>query len=288
VDLSRIADATIGPGRSRVNPLKEFVWAGYPRHLELHPRTCRLEPGAVHLWYRLTGDFDEHDLVAALELLSPLERARYERFALERDRRDFAAAHGLLRRALSLYGDARPAEWTFDTTESGKPSLAGTGFRPQFNIAHTDGLVACVAAVDVNVGVDVESFGSTVPNDVVSRCFSAHEIADLDVRNGIDRLERFTELWTLKEAYVKATGAGLSAPLNAFTFEFDATSGLRFHPPDGTLNTDWQFALFAPSASHRMAVAVHSGLRSDLRILTWSNGPADANLGVKRKSSTVR
>jgi 4'-phosphopantetheinyl transferase len=269
---------------------KNSFWAGYALGmLELNARTYCLEPGAVHVWYRLTEDLDEHDLVAALELLSPLERARYERFALERDRRDFAAAHGLLRSALSLYGDARPAEWMFDTTESGKPSLAGTGFRPQFNIAHTDGLVACAAAVDVNVGVDVESFGSTcVPNDVVNRCFSEHEIADLDVRKGIDRLERFTELWTLKEAYVKATGAGLSAPLNAFTFEFDATSGLRFHPPDGTLATEWQFALFAPSASHRMAVAVHSGLRSELRILTWSNGPADANLGVKRKSSTVR
>jgi 4'-phosphopantetheinyl transferase len=256
--------------------------------MEPNARTYWLKPGAVHVWYRLTEGLDEHDLVAALAVLSPLERARCERFALERDRRDFAAAHALLRSALSLYGDARPAEWTFDTTESGKPLLAGSGARLQFNIAHTNGLVACAAAIDVNVGVDVESLDAgRVPNDVVSRCFSAREIADLDVRNGIDRLERFTELWTLKEAYLKATGDGLAGPLDGFTFEFDATSGLRFHPPDGTLNTEWQFALLAPSASHRMAVAVHSALPSDLRILTWSNGPADANLRVTRTSSTV-
>jgi 4'-phosphopantetheinyl transferase len=248
-----------------------------------------LEPGVVHLWYRLTEGLGERDLLAALEVLSPIERERYERFVFERDRRDFAAAHGLLRNALSTYGDARPADWTFVTSPTGKPLLGGSGSKVEFNISHTHGLVACAATADVEVGVDVESLDSgRVPNDVVKSSFSEFEIADLDVRIGIDRLERFVELWTLKEAYLKAIGVGLSGRLNAITFEFDGSSGLRFHPGDGTPGTEWQFALFAPSVRHRMAVAVHSRLASDFRVLTWSNGPADASLRVVRKSSTAR
>ena len=246
----------------------------------------RPEPGVVHVWYQLTESLDEQNLVAALDVLSPIERARCERFTFERDRRDFAAAHSLLRRALSSYGDARPADWTFVTSPTGKPSLGGAGSGLEFNIAHTQGLVACVAAAEVSVGVDVESLASNRASDEVIRsCLSETEIADLALRDGIDRLERFIERWTQKEAYLKAIGAGLSGTMNRFTFEFDGSSALRFHPPDGTSSAGWQFALFAPSVRHRMAVAVQSGLVSEFKTLTWSNGPADANLRVVRTSS---
>jgi 4'-phosphopantetheinyl transferase len=66
---------------------------------------------------------------------------------------------------------------------------------------------------------------------------------------------RFIELWTLKESYLKAIGAGLSNPLNDFGFELKGSSALVFNAPPGAARADWQFALFAPSTAHRMASA---------------------------------
>ena len=118
---------------------------------------------------------------------------------------------------------------------------------------------------------------------------SESAIADLASRTGVNRLERFIELWTLKEAYLEDNLVPVCpGRLNGFTFEFNGSSGLRFPSPDGTPSAEWQFALFAPSARHRMAVAVHSGLVSEFKTLTWSNGSANANLTVVRMSSVVK
>src|SRR5262245_19549161 len=71
--------------------------------------TKTLAPCDVHVWYRLTEALSPDELAACRSLLSAEERLRCERFVFERDRRDFAAAHALLRHTLSLYGDRGPA-----------------------------------------------------------------------------------------------------------------------------------------------------------------------------------
>lgn len=65
---------------------------------------------------------------------------------------------------------------------------------------------------------------------------------------------RFLELWTLKEAYLKARGTGLSYPLNAFGFAIDGCGAIQFSPPPDD-RIEWQFALSAPTERHRVAVA---------------------------------
>jgi hypothetical protein len=60
-----------------------------------------LADGYTYIWYQATDSFDDRATRNAMALLSSAERDNCSRFAFERDRRDYAAAHGLLRSALS-------------------------------------------------------------------------------------------------------------------------------------------------------------------------------------------
>jgi len=216
-----------------------------------------LAPGDVHIWYRFTESLDDDAVRAEVTQLSPDERVRCQRFAFGRDRRDFAAGHALLRRVLSMYDDGCADAWTFVVDANGKPSLAHElGAQPlAFNMSHTHGLVACAVAHDAEVGVDVECVErGTDSRDIAERYFSAAELAQLDACPEGQRAARFIELWTLKEAYLKAIGTGLAHRLDTFDFTFDDAGGLRFNAPDAG-PAAWTFALFAPSPRHRLALA---------------------------------
>jgi 4'-phosphopantetheinyl transferase len=217
-----------------------------------------LVPGDAHIWYRFSESLDDDAVEAEVAQLSPDERVRCQRFVFRRDRRDFAAAHALLRRVLSMYDDVRPDAWTFVPDGNGKPALAHDFGAPPlaFNLSHTDGLVACAVARNAEVGVDVESVErATDSRDIAERYFSESELAELDACPQEQRAARFIELWVLKEAYLKAIGSGLAHPLDTFGFSFDDAAGLRFNARPDALPAAWTFALFAPSALHRLALA---------------------------------
>lgn len=231
--------------------------------------------GDIHVRHCLIDQFGEEQHDRALPILSADERARAARFVFPRDRLMFVAAHALLREALSEYADVPPHAWHFAANEYGKPALAGrhAGVNLTFNLAHTHGLVACVigrtkhlgvgAGMDVgmdaaiDVGIDVESIDLKVHSlDIATRYFSPSEVLQLQACPEGERAVRFIELWTLKEAYVKAIGEGLSHPLDTFSFTLDGTDSLQFEQAGAGNAPAWQFALYSPSPLHRMAVAV--------------------------------
>src|SRR5262252_560578 len=108
----------------------------------------RLSLGDIHVWYRHTEGLTVDSLQAVEASLSSDERARCARFHFVEDRRDFSVAHDLLRRSLSRYGAAEPADWRFDTIANGKPVVRvfEADAEPEplcFSLSHTRGLVAC-------------------------------------------------------------------------------------------------------------------------------------------------
>jgi 4'-phosphopantetheinyl transferase len=246
----------------------------------------------VHVSYSLTGELDEGALEGWLHLLSEEERARRARFVFARDRCDFAAAHLLLRRVLSVHEDRRPQDWTFVTGRNGKPMLDGGVDDPpglSFNLAHTRGLVACVVAGGLDVGIDVEQIHRGVNNlDVARHYLAPTELTDLERCPVNARAEYFARIWTLKEAYLKATGEGISESLNRCAFAFEGAHSLRFAPADSSEGEACTFALFALE-DYRLAVAVRGAaqpltvrlrhrrcdgglLRDDARLLRASSG----------------
>ena len=219
-----------------------------------------LGPGEVHAYYRVTHTLDERAVDDAVALLSSDERARYSRFMFARDRRDYAAAHALLRTSLSRYAEVAPPSWRFREDPGGKPSLVADPAVPplSFNLSHTHGLVACAVA-SADVGIDVQSVDRKVDDRVARRFFSAREAADLRrCRSAALRATHFFDLWTLKEAYIKAIGRGLSHPLDTIVFTIGDDDAITFTPPPEVDAASWSFRLFAPTDRHRLAVAVRA------------------------------
>jgi 4'-phosphopantetheinyl transferase len=230
------------------------------------------DSGDVHVRYRLTGSIDERLLQDALALLSPDERARHDRFRLDVDRREFAIAHALLRTTtLSEFAEVAPLDWRFDAGPHGKPALApGVSPRPlSFNLSHARGLVACVVTAaqprdggraTVDVGLDVELVTrATDWRGIAARYFSPLELAQIDRAAAADRPTRFFEIWTLKEAFAKALGLGLSQALDASVFEVEDGAVAGCTLPAGLDPAAWRFALYRPAPDHRLAVAVSDG-----------------------------
>lgn len=161
-------------------------------------------------------DLRPHDAVEAdcLALLGPDERARAERFKVERPRRQFVITRGALRRLLADRLGRPAAALAFGAGPHGKPFLIADG-EPSglhFNVSHSAGrgLVAIGAAA---VGVDIECLERNADFDLVARgVFTAVEQTALGARAGAERVALFFRLWTVKEALIKARGSGFAYP----------------------------------------------------------------------------
>lgn len=180
-------------------------------------------------------------------LLDEEERARSARFVFPLHRRAFVAGHALVRVMLGGLLDRPPESLRFFRDERGRPELAGPD-GPSFSLSHTDGMVACAVSQSGTVGVDVEGDGARVDVQAIAERF----FAPAEARAVRDRGPgAFTRIWTLKEAFLKATGEGLRRPLDSFHFSLDPVS-----LEAGGGGEAWSFAQLRPSAGHWAAVAL--------------------------------
>ena len=181
----------------------------------------------VELWVRaVPAEGPWPALEDDLALLDAEERARFERFRFERHRALYAAAHALVRRVLSHHDGRDPGAWRFDVGERGKPRIREPGALPlSFNLSHTEGYAAVGVTSGCALGVDVEAAPRLGrPEDIAHRYFSPREVEGLLALPVAARRERFLDLWSLKEAYIKARGLGLAIPLASFSFLLDGDS----------------------------------------------------------------
>ena len=101
--------------------------------------------------------------------------------------------------------------------------------------------------------------------EVADRYFSEKEAAWLRQCSDELRNIRFAELWTLKEAFLKAIGVGLSGSLADVSFRFDDHARIEFsgssiyQTPQG-----WHFALFEPVYNMRLGIAFRSVVATSL------------------------
>jgi len=166
----------------------------------------------VHVW-RIDLDQAEAQLQHLTETLSSDELSRAKRFYKEQHRHRFIAGRGILRIILGRYLGIEPQQLQFCYQSLGKPVLADTFLdsRLWFNLTHSQGLALCAVSRDRLVGVDLEYIRpiSDVLN-LANRYFSSGEYAVMRSLPPHQMQEVFFRYWTCKEAYLKATGAGIA------------------------------------------------------------------------------
>ncbi len=223
-----------------------------------HPGDGPLAGDEVAVWWLATDAARPPDIRRWFATLDDDERARADRFHFEDDRRDFIAAHALLRALLTRRLDVPSTAWRFTSEPGGKPRVDPGLGAPDvaFNLSHTRGLAAAALAWRGAVGVDVEAVDAAKADLAIAQnYFAPAEVAMLRRTPPAGRPLCFFRLWTLKEAYVKAIGAGLAAPLDSFAFTLEPIR-IEFAAGGEREALDWQFASPPTTDGHVLAVAV--------------------------------
>ena len=247
-----------------------------PSVLQPMSELLSLAPGEVHVWLTTPESITDPELLATYAAwMNPVEAARQARFVFERHRQQFLVARALVRSTLSRYAAPAPDAWRFIHNQWGRPDLDpehGLGGLC-FNLSHTDGLVAVAVAragVDASsastasqtacpeLGVDVEdTWRRSHTDQIAEHFFAPAEVAALRALPPERQHGRFFELWTLKEAYIKARGMGLAISLHRFAYDLDRGKvALEIDPTLGDVSAGWQFHCESPTERHRLALAV--------------------------------
>ena len=252
------------------------------------PTVLTLTADDVHVWHVVPELVSDPALLRRHEaLMSPDERARRARFVFPADQRLYLVARALVRTTLSQYSDVEPQAWTFRAGPYGRPEIAGPAGVPplRFSLSHTAGLVALAVALQVDVGIDVEGIKRWPPRaeneresglDIARRYFAPSEADDLEALPPEKQGRAFLEYWTLKEAYIKATGLGLSMPLTSFAFELTDPPAITFERSSGDDPSEWHFSRLDLGQHHVSALAVRSTRRPKLNVFGDPGGTPPA------------
>ncbi len=229
--------------------------------MELVQGPRRLSATVIDIWLLDPASASEAWIERHIHALAPEEKARIASLGLDRLRHEYVCTRIMQRQVLSRYADADPVAWRFVEAPQGKPSIGEPenerGIR--FNLSHTGGLIALALCRDAEIGVDVEMLDRE--SDVTSlarRFFAPTETAALLALQEDAQRSTFFQLWTLKEACLKALGVGLFTPLDLVRFERSEDRALvPAFVDEALLNAGrWHTETLRPTREHILGLAV--------------------------------
>lgn len=234
------------------------------------PEAIAIAPGEV-LLLLLELDVPAERRAALRESFSAREAERAESFAHDEHRFRWSVGRGLLREALGRAAGCPAREVVFGYGGHGKPTLANDPSL-RFNLSHSGGLALLALSRSGEVGVDVELPRARRTDDLARRYFAPGEQQRLfSIVDPAVRADAFFRLWTCKEAFLKATGEGLSRSLRSYEIEADGLDGsaapwtvppLRVLWAKGEDAARWSVHPVEPGGPYRAAlVAEGQGLR---------------------------
>lgn len=217
----------------------------------------------VHVWLLDVRELGVSLPEAWSTMLLGEEEQRRARAIVHPDmRRDHLAGRLALRILLSTYWPGvSPQAWVLSRAEGGRPVVSAprldNGAVPSFSVSHSEGYLALALHAAGDPGVDVESASRRVNMEgLARRYFSAAEAEMLETLSGEAMRTGFLRCWTLKEASVKADGAGLAGELarRPFLWPRDGWRGqILTRSPD---QRRWQYWSWRWPPSRMLAVAL--------------------------------
>jgi 4'-phosphopantetheinyl transferase len=226
------------------------------------PVELRLAVHEVHIWassLKVSSDV----LTDHTATLSPLEKERAGKFRFDLHRNRFIAGRGLLRTILGRYLQTSPSKVGFAYSPESKPALDpkfdGAGLH--FNLADTEDLMLLAVTRIGPVGIDVESVQPIKEmGDLVAVFFSQRENELFQKLPPSSQPTAFFNLWTRKEALLKATGEGITRSLNLVEVSFlpDEPTRVLAISGDSEKGALWSLHALSPAPGFVGAVAIQA------------------------------
>ena len=217
-----------------------------------------LDSGQIHVFYTRVDQISDPCLLKQYRAcLCPAEIQKADRYMKQSDRHLSLVSRALMRYLIAKATRQDPKSLSFSTNEYGKPFLVDLP-DIHFNLSHSHGVAVCSLCRDTAVGVDVEDVGRHTDLSIAKRFFSSFEAELVSNAPEAERIKLFFDIWTLKEAYIKAIGKGLSIPLNSFSFNANEADIQITFSDTGRVDPMWQFLQWRPEPGKIVAAAVRS------------------------------
>ena len=213
----------------------------------------KLESNTVSLWLLNINQFTAAHYAEAERIMSSSERERAQKFV--RGKETHIASRWLLRKVLARYTGIAPEAVEFLRSDKGKPSLPHSDLH--FSLSHSGHWVLLAVGNALLIGADIEEVRAT--RDLIGIAESYYhpdEFARMQTLDTAAQADYFYRLWTLKEAFLKAIGTGISAGLDKIAFALNAddiSASIASELDAGSAY--WQFQLWALNARDYCALA---------------------------------
>ncbi len=230
-----------------------------------------LRDNQVHIWRANLG-LSTPEIEKLTTLLSTDEIARADKFRFVQHRSRFIAARGILRQLLGNYLKVSPRSLIFAYSDRGKPRLA-KDTALQFNISHSQEYALFGFTLNHLIGVDIEH-QRAMPDalKIAQRFFSAREYKMLEQVSIEQQPKLFFQFWTAKEAYLKATGTGLSASLKSVEIALNQSKSLYLSTLKKDTIMNWSLYSCTPATDYAAAIAINAQIPAPhLNYWHWSN-----------------
>ena len=235
---------------------------------QLPPTDLTISKDHVHVWY-LSLDQSESLLQRLAQTLSEEEHKRAARFHFRKDRDHFMVARGVLRDILSHYLQREPQELFFYYNDYGKPALGNNFSGLNFNVSHSGNVALYAVTCGREIGIDVEQIRPDFAEEpIAKRFFSPAEVAVFSDLAASEKKEAFFSCWTRKEAFIKATGKGVSFGLDNFDVSLvpDKPAALLSIKGDMKKAGRWSLKNLNIKPGYKAALAVEG---HDWRLQSW-------------------